>query len=358
MLRTKTFALSLAVAALAPACAMVRPSKPVPAPAPAVAGPPPARVEKVREPLEVTPLELHFSGTRGSGKASESVAVKNTGSEAAQVAEIRVVGPNAGTFTVTSLPFLPAILQPGRSLSFAVVFAPPTDAQPGVHHARVRIIRDEDDDGPPCDLTALVTRSQAVSDEPTLQQVLESLGYDVDVGSKALRLPVEPSPLGDETKSPLFQRAKPGNVGYYLVARYAGDQAAASFGYYLAQDKSLAAKPVGGVGKGHGQSLNPELDGESQTSFDPGQAAFGLYLKVGKRVLYADDTLNPRPRQHVARSFPLRSRGRTLVQDAFVVAFDEDGDGDFQDEVFMLWNVKPAAVGEGVVDPARHPAER
>jgi hypothetical protein len=30
------------------------------------------------------------------------------------------------------------------------------------------------------------------------------------------------------------------------------------------------------------------------------------------------------------------------VPDAFVVAFDEDRDGDFQDDVFMLWNVKPA----------------
>jgi hypothetical protein len=29
------------------------------------------------------------------------------------------------------------------------------------------------------------------------------------------------------------------------------------------------------------------------------------------------------------------------VPDAFVVAFDEDGDGDFQDHVFMLWNVNP-----------------
>jgi hypothetical protein len=52
--------------------------------------------------------------------------------------------------------------------------------------------------------------------------------------------------------------------------------------------------------------------------------------------------LNSGPHKHVAKVFPLLSRGRTPVQDAFVVAFDEDGDGDYQDHVFMLWNVKPA----------------
>ena len=102
------------------------------------------------------------------------------------------------------------------------------------------------------------------------------------------------------------------------------------------------SKDIGSAAKGHHQTLNPELEGDSQTSFDPGEAAFGLFLKTGKRTFYSDDSLNPGAQKHVAKVFPLRSRGRTPVQDAYVVAFDEDGNGDFQDHVFMLWNVKPA----------------
>ncbi len=297
---------------------------------------PPVRVEKFHEPLEVTPLELHFSGLRGSTKGSESVAIKNTGNEPVPVSEIRIVGTDATTFKILNVPLLPVVLPAGKSFSFTVGFEPAASAEPGVHHARVRIVRTEEDDGPPCDLTGLVTAGHTPSEEPTLQQVLEALGYDVDVGSTARRLPARPSPLGDEIKTPLFERAKPGDVGYYLIARYSPDEAS-SFGYRTAKDGKTAGKPIGATANGHNQTLNPELEPDSQTSFDPGDAAFALYLKIGKRTLYSDGKAQPR----VCRTYPLRSRGRTPVQDAYVVAFDEDGDGDFQDHVFMLWNVKP-----------------
>jgi len=318
-------------------------STPAPKPAVAVATeppPPPQRVEKVREPLEVTPLELHFSGLRGTTKTSESVAIKNTGNEAAQVSEIRVVGTDAGAFKVLNIPLLPVLLQPGTGFSFSVGFEPSATAAPGVHHARVRIIRTEDDDGPPCDLTGLVTVGTRPADEASLQQILEALGYEVDVGGKSQKLSVAAAPIGDELSAPLFQRAKPGSVGYYLIARYATDETS-SFGYYVVEGKKPATRPIASAAKGHNQTLTPELDGESQTSFDPGDAPFGLYVKIGRRLLYSDDKQNTN-RVHVARAYPLRSRGRTAVQDAYVVAFDDDGDGDFQDHVFMLWNAKPA----------------
>jgi hypothetical protein len=302
---------------------------------------PAPRVEKMREPLEVTPLELIFSGRRGATKATESVSVKNSGSEAVQVSDLRVVGTHAATFRIADAPRLPAVLRPGASLTFSVGFEPRADAEAGVHHARVRVVRTEDDDGPPCDLSALVTKGKEQSDEPSLQQILEALGYAVDVGSTALTLPKGAVIAGDEIKAPRFERAKPGSVGYYLVARYTSDEDS-SFGYYLVDDKKPVTKGIGGADRGHHQTLNPELKSDSQTSFDPGEAAFGLYLRVGKRTLYSDDTLNLGAEKHVARAYPLRSRGRTLVQDAYVVAFDEDNDRDFQDHVFMLWNVKVA----------------
>jgi hypothetical protein len=296
-------------------------------------------VEKMREPLEVAPLELHFSGLRGATKASESVAVKNTGSEAVQVSDIRVVGANAGTFKIVNVPLLPVVLSPASSFSFSVGFEPAADAEPGVHHGRIRIVRSEDDDGPPCDLTGLVTKGRDAADEPPLHQILEALGYDVDVGATSLTLPA--GVAGDEVKAPLFQRAKPGNVGFYLIARYTKDEDTA-FGTYVVEAGKLVSKGVGSAARGHNQTLTPELEGDSQTSFDPGDGAFGLFLKTGKRALYSDDTLNSGARKHMAKVFPLRSRGRTPVQDAYVVAFDEDGNGDYQDHVFMLWNVKPA----------------
>jgi hypothetical protein len=301
---------------------------------------PPSRVEKMREPLEVTPLELQFSGLRGAAKTSDSVAIKNDSSEPVQVSDIRVIGEQAETFKLAELPLLPLLLPPASSVSFSVVFQPRADAKPGVHHARVRIVRTEDDDGPPCDLTGLVAKGKAAADEPTLQQILEALGYDVDVGSTTLVVPVDK--VGDEILAPTFVRAKPGNVGFYLIARYTSDEDS-TFGTYSLVGRKPVMKPIGSAERGHNQTLNPELEGESQTSFDPGTSTFGLFLKVGKRTLYSDDALNTGARKHVAKVFPLRSRGHAPVQDAYVVAFDEDGNGDYQDHVFMMWNVKPGS---------------
>ena len=317
-------------------CAARLQAKPDPKMEPALPAP---RVEKMREPLEVTPLELHFSGLRGATKASESVAIKNTSGEAVQVSSIRVVGVDATTFKIVDVPLLPVLLPPASSFSFSVGFEPGADAEPGVHHGRVRIVRSEDDDGPPCDLTGLVSKGKQPADEPTLRQILEALGYDVDVGATSLALPE--AVAGDEVRAALFQHAKPGDVGLYLIARYSKDEGT-SFGHYAVEAGKPVSKGIGSAAQGHNQTLNPELEGDSQTSFDPGETAFGLFLKTGKRIFYSDDNLNAGAHKHVAKVFPLRSRGHTPVQDAYVIAFDEDGDGDYQDHVFMLWNVKLA----------------
>ena len=143
----------------------------------------PPRLEKMRETLEVTPLELHFSGPAGARTGpAKRLAVRSTGAEAAQITDIRVVGTDPATFKIINSPFLPAILAPGRSPAFAVEFSPEAAAEPGVHHARVRILRPDDEDGPPCDSTGLVTRGARQADEPPLQEVLDALGYEVDVG--------------------------------------------------------------------------------------------------------------------------------------------------------------------------------
>jgi len=317
-------------------CATVPPKAEV---KPAVVLPPP-QVVKMREPLEVTPLELHFSGLRGAAKVTESVAIKNTSDQPVQVSDLRIVGTHAATFSLVNLPLLPLVLAPSQSFSFSVGFAPPADAELGVHHARIRVVRTEDDDGPPCDLTGLVSKSREPGDEPPLAQVLDALGYDVDVGGTSLALPAQSA--GDQVGVSLFQRAKPGNVGYYLMARYSPAEDA-QFGYYIVEGGKPAPRAIGHASKESNHTLNPELESGSHGSFDLGDVPFGLYLKVGQRTIHTDARLNEGKPKGAARVYPLLSRGRAPVPDAFVIVCDVDGDGDFQDYVFMLWNVRPGS---------------
>jgi hypothetical protein len=304
------------------------------------APPPPApRLEKMHEPLEVRPLELFFSGVRGMAKSSESVTIGNTGDQSVAVNDLVIVGSQAATFKLADLPPLPVLLRPSQSVTVSVGFAPPAGAEPGVHHARLRIVRSGDDDGPPCDMSALVSKGTELSSEPPLQQILETLGYAPDVGPTG---PVaSEGKAGDEVKSGLFQHAKTGSVGLYVVARYSHDESS-SYGTYAIEGGKLVSKPMGTIAKGHNQTLNPELEGEGQTSFDPGDTRFGIFVKLPKRTLYSEDQRNSDAAKHAMRVYPLRSRGGAQVPDALLVVVDEDGDGDFQDYVFTLVNVKPA----------------
>jgi hypothetical protein len=325
MMRTRCW--FFLVGLLSISCATTPPPKPPENPeAPPVPAP---RLEKVREPLEVLPLELFFSGVRGVAKSSESVTIRNTGDQSVAVHDLTIVGAHAATFKLSGLPFLPVLLRPSQSVTVSVGFAPAEDAEAGVHRAHLRIVRSGEDDGPPCDMSALVTTGTNLAGEPTLQQILETLGYASD--TKA----------GSEATSGLFQHAKTGNVGLYVVARYSRDEAS-SYGTYAIEGGKLVTKPMGNIAKGHNQTLNPELEGEAQTSFDPGESPFGIFVKLPKRTLYSEDQRNSGVAKHAMRVYPLRSRGGAPVPDALLVVVDEDGDSDFQDYVFTLVNVKPA----------------
>ena len=310
----------------------------VPKPPEKTEAPPPVapHLEKMREPLEVLPLELFFSGVHGVTSSSESVTIRNTGDESVAISDLMIVGSQAITFKLSNLPPLPLLLRPSLSVTVSVGFAPPADAEPGVHRARLRIVRSGDDDGPPCDMSALVTKGTDLASEPPVQQILDTLGYAPE---KALATPG--SDTASQGLSGLFQHAKPGNVGLYVVARYSQDEVS-SYGTYSTQNGKLVTKPMGNIAKGHNQTLNPELEGEGQTSFDPGDTAFGIFVRLPKRTLYSEDQRNSDGAKHAMRVYPLRSRGGAQVPDALLVVVDEDGDGDFQDYVFTLVNVKPA----------------
>jgi hypothetical protein len=46
--------------------------------------------------------------------------------------------------------------------------------------------------------------------------------------------------------------------------------------------------------------------------------------------------------RHAARIYPLKSRGGARIPDAYLVCFEEASNGDYNDYVFVLTNLKPA----------------
>jgi hypothetical protein len=315
---------------LAGSCATAPPAPPPP-PAPVGS----VQVEKVRDELQVTPLELVFSGPRGAVEEEQAVGIRNTGAGPQDLVAIEVVGEQAGSFRLNLGVQLPLILRPASQLAVAVSFAPPPGAPPGVRRAGLRVrFGPRAEEGPRVDLTGLVTTGRAGDDEPPLAMVLDALGFRVDTGGTRLRIGTGAAPLGSEVRAPRFRRARASAVSLYPVARFSSNERVA-YGIYKGHPPQL--EPLAAVAAFHGQTLNPDLEPDGRTTFDPGPESFGVFEAVGKRTLHTDDGLDGG--KHLVRVFPLANRAGAALPDAYAVAFDEDGNGDYQDCVFVIWNV-------------------
>jgi hypothetical protein len=316
---------------LAASCAAKLPPPPAP-PTTTTA----VQVERVRAALQVTPLELVMSGPPGVVQEAETVGLRNTGEDSLQLVTLEIVGPDVDSFRLEQGARLPVLLAPGKQLALGIRFAPPASAESGVRRAVLRVVLGpRGDAGPPVDLAGLVTSGRPGELEPTLAQALDALGFRVDTGGPRLRLGVGQTALGAEVLAPRFRRARPGAVSLYPVARFASNERV-PYGVELGATR-LA---LGAIAPNHGQTLNPELEPDGRTTFDPGEQSFGVYEITGRFTQHSDDTRNGG--RHAARVYPLTARTGGRLPDAYAVAFDEDGDGDYQDCVFVLWNVAVA----------------
>jgi hypothetical protein len=334
-------ALGVVLVATAACRAMAPPAPPKPPPAPAPAPPPPGmQIQKVREELQVAPWELAFSGVRGEDTATETVVVRNLVDHQVEVQAIKVVGDAAAQFGLPALPALPAPVMAKGSLSLALLWKPAADAPVGVQRATLRIqVGDQLDDGPAADLTTLVQAGREPDQEPSLQQITDALGFAIDVGGPSLALPATEAPIGTGVAPSLFVRARPGPVAVNPVARFSADEPL-PFGYFgRERGAPPQLRPLGVLAAGRHQTLNPEMEPDGQTAFDPGEGPFGLWIKPGNRPVLSDPSANRGRSKRGVRLYPLRARNGAAIETAYLLAIAAPGRGDFQDVVFVLWNV-------------------
>lgn len=335
---TRLFALGLCAATML-GC---RPPSP-PAAAPPVVRPgPPApphgvQVERIQAGLQVAPLELVFSGVRGHAGSSEAITVRNTGQQQLEVRGVAVTGAAQSPFKLEQVPPVPLVVPPGRSLALSVAFAPTADLPAGVHRAALRIVTGSDGEGLYVDLAGLVLAGKMPEHEPPLSQVVDALGFGVDVGTPNRSLGTAPGLVGQEVRAPRFKRVRQGVVSLYPIARFAAP-GPLPYGTVTAGGASTGRAVITDT---QAFTLNPELEPDGETTFDPGDAPFGIFAKGAARTLFTDDARNSPP-GHAARVYPLKTRGGKPVADGYLIAFEDGDDSDYQDSVFVLWNVQPA----------------
>ncbi|MDQ3536112.1 MAG: T9SS type A sorting domain-containing protein, partial [Bacteroidota bacterium] len=120
------------------------------------------------------------------------------------------------------------------------------------------------------------------------------------------------------------------------------------FGYYTNENGNITTTEVGilsGDSPEH-QTLFPKM-ASGKNLFNPGYNSFGLFTKTGQdHFTYTEDALNPgngpnNEIKHLVRIYPLKDREGKSISNSYLVGFEEALNGDYQDYVFVIKNVRP-----------------
>ncbi|NJM07442.1 choice-of-anchor D domain-containing protein, partial [Candidatus Gracilibacteria bacterium] len=298
--------------------------------------------------ITATP-ELVFSTVRGTQSASQTITINNLGSGTLEINSVQLGGANAASFTLLNPPTTPVSLTSGQRLSLDVRFNPGS-SQLGSLSAQLTVTSNDADEGTlNLGLFGLALRGLEGNNEPPFQDVVNTLGYPVNVGGTGLIIGTGADPIGDEVLVPLFQKAGSGPVSVTPVARFSPNEVL-PYGYYTLNSGNPQLSELAQIANGQFQTLNPAIVPGGLTSFDPGAASFGFYVDSNtfNRVTYTQDGLNTGPTRHAVRAYPLKDRSGALVPNAYLIGFEDAANGDYQDYVFVLRNVRPASSGSNV----------
>lgn len=281
--------------------------------------------------------EIIGSTTKNKRGLPAAIYFRNKSQASTAITQIRVTGPHAALFRVAGIA-LPLVVKPGHRVTIPVIFEPA--GRTGPCRATLQAITSSRQ-VITVPLYGLSAQGLEGENEPSLYQVLQTLGYQINPGSKWLRLGTGPYSIGDEVPAFLFRRAGGGLVTMKPVARYSTPEPV-PFGYYLP-----AARPVpktAGVLSGRKQehqTLFPAVSA-GKISFQPGEELFGFFTRPQKRIIYTQDDRN-RAIAHRVRTYPLKNRAGQLVPYAYLICMEEAQNGDYQDFVFVVTNVIPVA---------------
>ena len=303
--------------------------------------------------IVATPEELLFEvtvNTEGSQTDSKTVTLTNGGRTELQLGQVRLTGPYADQFSVSGPSGIS--LSPASAQEYVITYAPDLDQNNlGYQQAQLSVESNGRAEGNfTVGLHALKKAGFEGGQEPPLQDVVNTLGLGIDVGWTTLTHTTAATPQGDEVIAPLFEAAGPGTVGITSVARYSPAEAL-PFGYYTNNGGTVSTTQVGVQAGGiiNAQTLYPTLS-SGTTSFTAPTGSFGLFVesKSFNRFNYTQDELNIGV-AHRVRTYPVRNRQGQLLENSYLVCFEDASNGDYQDYVFLLTNVRPAGAGAQVL---------
>jgi hypothetical protein len=327
--------------------------------------------------VTATPNPLAITGVRAVTTPAPASVLKlhNSGTSTVAVSALTLTGSDAKLFQITSPPTLPLMLAPGAdqaltltvSTSTGLPTAPAQNDGATALSAALGITYAGGSAQIPVFGLVLTTATH----EPTLGQILTTLGYKLNVGQAQNN--ANPNTGGtatlpgvekgtDEISAQLFQKAGTGNVTLQAVGRFS-PMAPCPFGWYPMGASSTHTVVGTMADTPDAQTSNkarlvaPPVTGAQ--SFDPGTQTFGVWVYTDQKTRmydptdpadsglngdydYSQDSENLPAGTHRTKVYPLKDAAGVAIPNSYLLAIEEAANGDYQDYVMVLGNAKVA----------------
>jgi hypothetical protein len=285
---------------------------------------------------------ISFSTIIGQESHPNWLIIRNTGSKPLSIEQLSLQGRNASQFKVQANISFPASIPPNRSLTIPLTFSPTLRVAPEIIQATLFLESNDTLQSPKTImLNGLLFAGLSREEEPSLQFIVEALGYATDVGSYDLLHGKEATPIGNETRAWQFERADASQEITLLPLARFGTSGAIPFGYYFQNSAQLVYQKTGTLSNSSQEqkTLYPTLSSGNTTFRPDTNTSFGIFVSAQAGILHTEPSMNTA--RKMLRVYPARdSRGYT-IPDTYLLCFEENAeDSDYQDYVFLLSNVR------------------
>ncbi|UZO82368.1 Ig-like domain-containing protein [Aquimarina sp. ERC-38] len=290
--------------------------------------------------VEISSKELIFEGIINRAVPNKKVTIANRKTEAIVLDSLVISGIHASNFSTTGIA-LPLTIEPNSSLDIFINFntgSTPADL------SGLLTLNFANEESQTVGLYGLSKGGFAAGEEPFLQQIVNVLGYPINTGGNTLSYPITSDLLGDEIANSVFEQAEVSMpIKLTPVGRYSPIEAA-SFGYYLSDIPDSETELIVLTNtSANSQTLFPSFTGSTLFNISN---SFGFYGSTqGNKTFYTEDQLNANlPVPHAWRIYPIVNREGNTVPNTFLFTMEEASNGDYQDYIYVVSNIKPVAI--------------
>jgi hypothetical protein len=285
----------------------------------------------VAQSLQANKNRVVLSSIKGTDSKPDTIKLRSVAEKINVTA--RITGEHAKFFKIIASP---KIILSGSAQNLVVVFRP-DDSFVGLAQAVIEIQKLK------IPVTGLSTKALEGKNEPTLGVITRALGYDIKLGWETLANNLMPTLQGNELRPALFRKADSNRAVQMIpVARYSPDFPV-TFGLYTITGNGPIQHQNGILKEAEKfpehQTLFPDFSGSS-SAYDPGDNEFGFYAISPTHTAYSEDVWNilfhPTHAAHAMRVYAV-----TEEPDTYLVCMEEAANGDYNDYVFLVRNVKP-----------------